>query len=268
MSARSRASTFVASPAFYERTINWRQRLARELPVLMDVLGPPGTLGLLDAGCGTGRHAMALADEGYRVVAADASAEMLQFARGAAGARRVRRGTKGVRFVRAAYDELGRRVRGPFDGIYCLGNALASSGSDEAVRGALAGFARVLRPGGRLFVQIINFAEVRRTASHGGYVRGPQIVRAGRREYLSFKVFHADEAKVTVTGLVLWREQRRWQRHVLQGHLAAVEQRPLAQWLRSAGFRVLGEYGSYAREPFDVRTSGDLIVVAERRGRG
>ena len=59
------------SADWYDRGIDWDARLGREIPFLRDVMGPPGQLGLLDAGCGTGRHAVAMAREGYRVVGLD-----------------------------------------------------------------------------------------------------------------------------------------------------------------------------------------------------
>ena len=65
----------------YDRSIDWSARLAREIPTLMAVLGPPGAGGILDAGCGPGRQACALAERGYRVVGADLSEASLELAR-------------------------------------------------------------------------------------------------------------------------------------------------------------------------------------------
>jgi glycine/sarcosine N-methyltransferase len=251
--------SFLASPECYDRQIDWRARLAREIPVFVEVFGPPGKLGLLDAGCGSGRQAATLAKKGYRVTAIDSSADMLRFARRVARQERAR-----VRFVHATYAELARRVRGPLDGVYCIGNSLAVGGSERGVQAALTNFARVLRPGGRLFIQIINYAQVRRQAAHGGCVRGPTVTTVDGREYVSLKVFHMAGEQVTVTGVTLWKEGTAWRRETFQGHLHAIEAAPLTRWLKAAGFRVLKRLGSYAGEAYDAQKSGDLIVVAER----
>lgn len=68
---------------------------------------------ILDVGCGTGRHAVALARRGFRVTGVDFSSEMLRVARGKAAVEGVE-----VEFVEAdARDfDLGRR----FDAATCL----------------------------------------------------------------------------------------------------------------------------------------------------
>ncbi len=251
--------TFLASAEGYDRMVNWSARLAREVPVLVTTFGPPGRLGLLDAGCGSGRHAAALAGRGYRVTAIDSSDDMLRFAR-----RVARDGNVRVRFVRTAFGRLAQAAPGPYDGACCIGNSLALAGSESGVRAALAGFARVIRPGGRLFVQVTNFARMRRQSAHAGCVRGPQTATIGGREYVSVKVFHIVGRKATVTGVTLWQDRGTWQREVFQGHLVPIEAAPLARWLAAAGFRILARQGSYAGEPYDAEKSDDLIVIAER----
>ena len=67
----SGAGDLFTSAEWYDRTINWAARLAREIPVLIEMFGPPGEGGLLDAGCGPGHQARELATRGYRVIAAD-----------------------------------------------------------------------------------------------------------------------------------------------------------------------------------------------------
>ncbi len=55
--------------------------IALEEPLVRELLGPVQGQRVLDAGCGTGRHAAWLAGQGARVVGVDESEEMLAIAR-------------------------------------------------------------------------------------------------------------------------------------------------------------------------------------------
>ncbi len=247
-------STF-ANAQWYDQSINWGARLGRELPVLMDVLGPPGAGGLLDAGCGTGRQACALAGRGYRVVGADAEEAMLAIARTAA-----RKVPTEIEFVQTLYADLPQRVAGGFDGVYCLGNALAAAGTREATAGALASFGRCLRPGGKLFCQILNFTPMR---SETPCVRGPRVSSVDGREYVSVRQFHFVGESVQVTNITLWQDDG-WKQRAHSGVLYPVTLDELHGWCPESQLRVDAVWGSYARETFDPQRSVDLLVVATR----
>ena len=70
----------------YDRFVNWDNRLAFEIPLIEKILaeikesaGEP--LQILDAACGTGMHALALAKAGHKVSGADFSQEMIKKAK-------------------------------------------------------------------------------------------------------------------------------------------------------------------------------------------
>jgi SAM-dependent methyltransferase len=105
--------------------------------------GPPGTA-ILDAGCGTGEHALLLAGLGHRVVGVDLAAEAV--ARAAAKA--ASRGLAADFLVRDALDlpALGRT----FDVALDVG-LFHTLGDDDRPRYA-ASLAAAVCPGGRAFV--------------------------------------------------------------------------------------------------------------------
>jgi len=239
----------------YDLSINWSARLEREIPVLTDVLGPPGSGGIIDAGCGTGRQARALAERSYRVVGIDASTEMLEVARRAKPER-----PADVRFVKGTYAELYDAVGGGFDGLYCLANALAAAGSAARVAEAVERFGRCLRAGGRLFIQILNFEPMR---AETPCVRGPRIVTVDGREYVSVRHFRFIDDRAEVTNVTLWNDDG-WHQRAHTGTLYPVGLDELRSLLDKARLRVDHLWGSYGREPFEVESSVDLIVIATR----
>ncbi len=163
----------------------------------------PGA-GVLDCPCGFGRHSIPLARAGYRVVGADRSAALLGEAR--------RRGdfAGDLQFVEADYREL-PFDDGAFDAVLCLFTSLGYYGPEEDAR-ALREFSRVLRPGGRLVIEITTrdllvrgfrpkdweqspdgslFLEERRLEPLEGVVEATQmLVRAdGSRDSRAFRVY-------------------------------------------------------------------------------
>ena len=243
----------------YDRSINWSARIEREVPVLKDVFGPPGAGGIVDAGCGTGRQTVALAQQGYRMTGVDFSPEMLRVADTHAAAAGC-----SLRFVSAAYADLHAAVGGGFDGVCCLGNALAAAGTRTGVATALRQFAHCLRPGGRLFFQILNFAPMR---AETPCVRGPRVVNVDGREHISVRVFHFEGDHARVTNTTLFNADG-WQLTARSGQLYPVGLIELEEMCAAADLAIQHRWGDYSCERFDPDQSQNLLIVAAREEKG
>lgn len=255
---QTNASLFDAagSAALYDRSINWAARLGREIPVLSDAFGAPGGGRILDAGCGPGRQALGLAERGYHVVGVDLSDAPLELA-----VRRAKDSAGSTEFVRASYAELHDKLGGGFDGVYCIGNSLAASGTQSAAREAIHQFGLCLRTGGRLFVQILNFEPMRRELP---CVRGPRVVSVDGVEYISTRQFHFAQGQVQVTNVTLWHDDG-WRQACHLGCLYPISLDEIGTWCDESGLRVDAVHGGYDGSAFDIDRSIDLITVATRR---
>jgi SAM-dependent methyltransferase len=123
---------------------------------------------VVDAGCGTGRYAAALAALGFAVTAVDRSAALLAQAPAA----------EGVEWVCA--DLLTWRPPGPVDAVLCrgvLGDLL--TGVDRGR--AFAAFAAWLRPGGVLVADVRDWAATAERYGAAPVRRERSVVRDGRR---------------------------------------------------------------------------------------
>ncbi|HEX9090526.1 MAG TPA: class I SAM-dependent methyltransferase, partial [Anaerolineales bacterium] len=65
----------------YDRFVNWQNRLSIELPFILEQIKAVNARSILDAATGTGMHAIALAQLGYKSAGADLSTGMVERAR-------------------------------------------------------------------------------------------------------------------------------------------------------------------------------------------
>ena len=141
-----------------------------------------------------------------------------------------------------------------------MGNSLAAAGTKDGAVEALDQFGQCLRLGGRLFLQVLNFAAMRR---QNPCVRGPRIAVVDGREYVSVRHFCFIEDRVEVTNITLWQDDG-WQKHTHSGRLYPIEFHELRSFCETSSLRIDEVWGSYAREPFDPDSSVDLLIAATR----
>ncbi|MGH2583509.1 MAG: class I SAM-dependent methyltransferase [Dehalococcoidia bacterium] len=125
--------------------------------VLQRHLPPPSPLcQILDAGGGPGRYTVALAAEGYRVTLLDLSSELLRLARQRLvdADADIQRNVIGI--VEGSITDLSPFPDGHFSAVLCLGGVLSFLLDPASQRGALSELIRVTRPGGLLFITVLN----------------------------------------------------------------------------------------------------------------
>jgi len=248
--------------ADYDRFMNWEARLAGELPFIERVVGQADSLAhqadspsILDAACGTGMHAIALARRGYRAAGADASAGMIERARANAAEAGV-----DVRFDVATFGGLHAQFGGSFDAVLCLGNSLPHLLTPDALTAALADFAACLRPGGLILIQNRNFDAV--LSRHERWM-DPQAHREGDQEWLFLRFYDFDSDGLLTFNMVrLLRSGDRWEQQVMSTRLWPLRQAELADALRVAGFTEVVCWGDMQGAPFYPEESPNLVIGA------
>lgn len=262
--------------ADYDRFVNWEARLAAELPFLCSQLQKVDALRVLDAACGTGMHAIALAEQGYEVVGTDLSTGMIKQARTNAAHAGV-----DVRFEVAALGELedvcaetcsatggdvphpassGCRGR-PFDAALCLGNSLPHVLTRTELVAVLRDFASCLLPGGLLLIQNRNFDAV---LTRRNRWMDPQSHIEGEHEWLFVRFYDfRPDGLLTFNVLRLHRTRGEdWSQHVVSTQLWPQSHRQLTEALETAGFGAATCYGDLQGAPFDIDSSPNLVIAA------
>ena len=248
--------------ADYDRFVNWPVRLAAELPFLEKELSAAGAQTILDAACGTGRHAIELAKRGFTVSAADPSAGMITRARASAASASI-----DVRFEQAGFGGMERAFgTAEFDALLCLGNSLPHVANSSELTPALQDFAACLKEGGLLILQDRNFDRV--LSARERWI-GPQGRAENGQEWLfvRFYDFEAD-GSITFNILTLRREtDGPWDQFISSTRLWPLRESDLTVALVGAGFEIFKRLGSARGDPFDKDVSPDLILVAGRNSR-
>lgn len=251
----------------YDRFVNWTSRLEYELPFIERQLGKLRGAGrpvrVLDTACGTGMHAVALAQKGYFSAGADQSAGMIERARANADEAGVK-----VRFAKAGFGDLAKTFSGeeifPFDALLCMGNSLPHLLTPKDLALALTDFARCLRPGGLVLIQNRNFDAV--LARRERWME-PQAYQEGDNEWIFLRFYDYElDGLINFNFVTLQRQASGgWQQQVASTFLYPFKQLELVAALKAAGFEGITCYGDMAGAVFDPATSGNLIVTARLR---
>lgn len=206
---------------------------------------PPGGA-ILDCPCGFGRHALVLAESGYRVTGADRSEVQL------AEAERRRGEAPWPRLVRADYRELPFSDES-FDAVLCLFTSLGYLDRDEDVA-VLSEFRRVLRPGGSLVIETMHrdrLARIFQARDWDAHPDGALILRE--------RDFDAVEGTVSNHHLYIPAEGERVSRRFV------VRVDTVGEWVamaREAGYSAVECFGGWEGAP--PSSEARLVVRASR----
>jgi SAM-dependent methyltransferase len=190
------------------------EQTAREVSFLLSVFrhfAHEGVHEILDLGCGAGRLAIELSAKGYIVTGVDNSPTMLKIARRNADERQVK-----LRLLRSQLSEL--KITGRFDAAYSVQDPFNYVLEEKELSNSLARLKSLLRPGGVLVVDIMNFASL--------YSRWKRVLKQtsrGKNWIIHTRVSHeVDDVNMLwyhrlTTQMVLHGRTRRWKEtHVLR----------------------------------------------------
>lgn len=237
----------------YDAMIDWPKRLAAEEPFYRWLFEQAGARHVLDAACGTGRHAAMFHSWGLRVEGADLSDQMIQRCRREFGESETLHW-----FVRGFDQPTGQPGR--FDVAVCTGNSLALAPDAATAQRAVGQLIEAVRPGGAIVLHVVNLWRMQ---------DGPAIWQKCKRahlprsESLIVKGMHrcGDRGYVDIVVTTLQAEPAMQTESV---PFLGLQAEQLHQWASTAGAQRIEIFGDYKRSPYQRSQSQDLIVVGWR----
>lgn len=221
---------------------------AREVDFIREALSPPADGEILDVGCGYGRHALELAQQGLQLTGLDLSLPML--IRAADHAQR--RGLT-VNFVHADMREM--TYNGQFDAAYCMLSSFGYFDEETNLRVATA-ICRALKPGGRFLLDIINRDYIIGDVPSRVWWEGDGCV------VLEEVDFNYHTSRVLIRRSVVFGNGRQSEQEI---SLRAYSLHEVGKLLRQAGLRVLDVSGGIAtKSKFYGAASRNILALCER----
>jgi SAM-dependent methyltransferase len=159
----------------------WTDRTEAEVERAMRMLRPRGGERVLDLACGAGRHSLELKRQGFEVVGADISPELLEIAR-----RDAEKEGLDANFVEADLRELDFEAE--FDLVLSLNDgAIGYLETDEENHRTFEVIARSLKPDGKHLMQLPNVLYAREHLPQKSWISGSSMIelvehRWNRRE--------------------------------------------------------------------------------------
>lgn len=223
-------------------------RTRPQVDAIVEILGLPPGARILDLCCGHGRHSIELAARGYEVCGQDLCEMFLTKAAADAEARGVRLSLRRGDMREIAFEP-------PFDAVVNLFTAFGYFEEESENERVLAEVARVLRPGGRFLIEVIN-----RDGIMGGFVpRDWTRLRDGTLITME-RLFDA------VTGINAETREYRYPDGSSQRLTTAVRMytpTELVRMARAAGLEVLSVSGGYDSAPLTPSSTRILLLACK-----
>jgi SAM-dependent methyltransferase len=236
---------------YYDEMIRFEERLVGERQIIKTWSEKYRYKKVLDAGCGSGLHAIVLKKLGIDVIGTDISQKMIEKAR--INAQRLK---QSIEFRELGFDQLDRFLPTQFDAVFILGNSLPHITSPIELADTLDTIRSILRERGLLIIQMLNYDRILKNRE-----RIVSINRHHDREFIRFYDFSKPLLRFNVLSIV-WEEDK--PTHSLSStELYPYTYNKLQKKLESQGFKIREQFGSMKFDAYLKNESKDCIIVAE-----
>ncbi len=258
----------------YYAAVDTEDRLHHELPDLLKIFNKNNVKSVLDIGCGTGDHSIALADKGFTVIGIDRSREMIKEAN-IRKAKLSQEAQKRVQFILGETIDVLLKMENTFDAMLFMGNTL--SHNQGKIKDLVKTCADYLSKSGIVIFQITNFDKVIKVKKRLLDFNFATIKDGVEREYafLEFYDFpNKKEHTILKTFAILRSDRDRWKWAGARNSVMEYTNKEIIKGiLEKNGFSKTSFYGGFFdgkkwdylfRKSFKSLESDWLNIVAKR----
>jgi ubiquinone/menaquinone biosynthesis C-methylase UbiE len=225
-----------------------KERTSQDVQGMLRILNLPPGSALLDLGCGTGRHAIALAKQGYQLTGQDLNEQFLQLAQTDAEEQEAQ-----VQWINGDMRTI------PFENAFhAIINVFSSFGLFEQEEDnflVLQQIQQALKPGGLLILDTLQQARIFRSFSPSGVTRYPDGLIVLEERY-----FDLPTSRYQVNEILIFPEgERREYAHSMRIYTLT----ELKQLLEAAGLQVLAQYGNLDGSPLTLDSR--MVIVGQKQ---
>ncbi len=219
-----------------------------EVAGLVSLLELPPEGRILDLACGYGRIAVPLARRGFQVTGLDSSEPLL-----AVGRERAAQSGVAAEWHHADMRDTPSEWSGRFDAVISIWNSFGYFSDDHENQRVLASAAQVLKPGGRLLIDVSNRDRVVSTYRTRDWDERDGLVLLQERSFDPVRGLNRTE--------LTWHEDR--QRRQVSFAVRLYTATELTRMVAAAGLRPVAYYGDWTGGEL-TRESRHIILVAEK----
>lgn len=206
---------------------------------------------VLDAGCATGLTTYLFADQGVTAKGIDCSRSMI------AESKKKYPDQLNLSFQYGKFEKLPKALHHKYDLVVCLANSISGVGSLNNLNKAIGNFYSVLKPGGYLLLQMLNYYSI-----NDGEFYPIKATRNGNIVYQRFSERRGKRLFVYVNRLDLSDEKLKYEmfRHEFENF----DVKEMVSVLKRTGFKKVKKNSDlYLQKPF-TKTCRDLVLTGQK----
>ncbi|WP_457556519.1 class I SAM-dependent methyltransferase [Candidatus Harpocratesius sp.] len=261
------------SAEIYLHTINWKNRLKREIPFLSSILSNliithNAPRNILDLGCGPGKHINLLSNKfpNDYFIGIDISEQMITIAQKTviSDNKRIEKNHNRIKFIQKDFMQNNNDLEpNSFNFIYSLGNSMLLIMQKHDPFIVFEKISQLLSSRGFFFIQILNNSKPR-----SGYIASPVYTDPSGDNYYTIKRFAPDfyKSKMFVDFVECHHsyENNKVFTQIKQSSWPLITLPDIEEIFNQLNLNLVNVWENYLREPFSLNCSDALLLLAKK----